>query len=60
MTNLLLILVLIFGGVAFIAWALERFGGEPDPAQVQRLGRWIMPLLVITAVIGALQYFLGG
>ncbi len=60
MANLLLLLVFIFGGVALLAWLLERFGGQPDPQRVQRLSRWIYPLVGLTLVLSAVQYFLRG
>ena len=58
MNNLVLILLFIFAGVAFLAWVLGRFGGNPDPAKTQRIARWIYPLVGLSLVISAVQYFL--
>jgi len=57
--HLLLLLVGIFAGVALLAWLLERFAGPADPQRVQRVARWIYPLVGLLLVLSALRYFLG-
>ncbi|MFV8818218.1 hypothetical protein [Haliea sp. E17] len=57
MSNLLLVLLFIFAGVALLAWALERFGPDPDPERTRRLTRWIYPLAGLALVLSALRYF---
>ncbi len=58
MTNLVMLLLAIFAGVALLAWLLGRFGGEADPARTQRIARWIYPLVGLSLLLSMLQYFL--
>ena len=58
MGNLLLLLLLIFGGVALMVILGERFGGTPDPQRVQQLRRWLMPLVGLMLVLSLLNYYL--
>lgn len=60
MSNLLLLLVCIFGGVALLAVLLERFSSPIEPEKAQRLSRWIYPLVGLALVLSALRYFLQG
>jgi cadmium resistance protein CadD (predicted permease) len=58
MNNLLLILFFIFTGVAFMVVMGERFGKPMEPERVQRVSRWILPLVAIAIVIQMLRYWL--
>ena len=58
MGNLLLLLLLIFGGVALMVILGERFGGAPDPQRLQQLRRWLMPLVGLMLVLSLLNYYL--
>ena len=58
MGNLLLLLLLIFAGVALMVILGERFGGTPDPQRVQQLRRWLMPLVGLMLVLSLLNYYL--
>jgi len=58
--NLLLLLIFIFGGLALIVLVLERFAKPMEPEQVQRISRWIYPLVGLLLVLSALRYFLQG
>lgn len=60
MSDLLLILVAIFGGVALLSFILERIAKPMEPRQVQRISRWIYPLVGLSLVLAALRYYLQG
>ena len=60
MNNLFLLLLAIFGGIALISFVLERVARPMEPEQVQRLSRWIYPLVGLSLVLAALRYFLQG
>ncbi len=57
MSNLFLLLLLIFGGVAVMVLVLERFGSPMDPEKQARLSRWIIPLVAISLVIAMVRYY---
>lgn len=58
MTNLFLLLLAIFGGIALLSIILQRFASPMEPEQVQRYSRWIYPLVGLALVLSALRYFL--
>lgn len=58
MNNLVILLLMIFGGVALMVVLGERFAKPADAEQMARLQRWIWPLLGLAAVAGAVQYFM--
>lgn len=58
MSNLLLLLLFIFGGVALIAVLARRFGGPADPQRTARLARWIYPLVGVLLLLTVLDYYL--
>ena len=57
MNNLMLILLLIFAGVAVMVVVGERFAKPADPEQMQKISRWIMPLVGLSLVLGLLKYY---
>lgn len=58
--ELLLLLIVIFAGVALMVFVAERFAASDD-ATTAKLRRWIMPLVGLLLVVQALRYFfLGG
>ena len=59
MNSLIMLLLFIFGGVALMVVLGERFAKPADPEQHAKLQRWIMPLLLVAAFVGALQYYFG-
>ncbi len=59
MLNLVLIIVVLFATLAIIVTFLEKRGTEASPEKLQRLSRWILPLVAIALVAQGLQYFLG-
>jgi hypothetical protein len=58
MGNLLLILLLIFAGVALMVVLGERFGSSPDPQRLQQLRRWLIPLVGLMLVLSLLKYYI--
>ncbi len=57
MNTLFFLLLFIFGGVALMVVLGERFAKPMEPEQVQKLSRWIMPLVALSLVISLLNYF---
>ncbi|HEY6131626.1 MAG TPA: hypothetical protein VIV27_06375 [Halioglobus sp.] len=57
MQNLLLLLLLIFGGVALMVVLGERFGKPADPQHLRRLQRWLLPLVGLLLVLSLLKYY---
>lgn len=58
MLNLILIIVVLFATLLIIVTFLEKRGTEPSPEKIQRLSRWILPLVAIALVVQGLQYLL--
>ena len=58
MQTLLLLLLLIFGGVALMVVLGERFAKPADPERMRQLQRWIMPLVGIMLVLSLVNYYL--
>lgn len=58
MTNLLVLLMVIFAGVALMVVLGERFAKPADEAQMAKLTRWIWPLVGISLVLSIAQYYL--
>jgi cadmium resistance protein CadD (predicted permease) len=51
MNNLILILLLIFGGVALMVVLGGKFAKPMEPEKMQKLSRWIMPLVIISIIV---------
>ena len=58
MNNVLLVLVLIFGGVALMVVLGERFAQPADPVRMQKLRRWLMPLVGVMLLLSLLDFYL--
>ncbi|CAA0109539.1 Uncharacterised protein [Halioglobus japonicus] len=58
MGNLLLLLLLIFAGVALMAVLGERFAKPADPEQMRKLQRWLLPLIGLSLVLSLLKFYL--
>ncbi|GAB3286976.1 hypothetical protein [Parahaliea aestuarii] len=58
MNNLLLILLLIFAGVALMVVLGERFAAPADPEKMARLRRWLIPLVGLMLVLSLVDYYL--
>ena len=57
MNNLLLILLFIFGGVTLMVVLGERFAKPADPARMQQLRRWLIPLVGLALVLSLLDFY---
>lgn len=58
MGNLLLLLLLVFVGVALMVVLGERFAKPADPEQMRRIQRWLYPLIGLSLVLSLLNYYL--
>ncbi len=58
MSNLFILLALIFGGVALMVILGERFARPADPEQAARLSRWLWPLVGLMLLLSLLDYYL--
>jgi cadmium resistance protein CadD (predicted permease) len=58
MNTLVLLLVMIFAGVALMVVLGERFAKSPDPEQMRKLQRWLYPLIGVALVLSLLQHYL--
>jgi uncharacterized membrane protein YfcA len=57
--DLLLLLLLIFVGVALMVVLGERFAKPIDPERMRRLSRWIYPLVGLMLVLSLVRFYLG-
>ena len=60
MTNLFLLLLAIFGGIAVLSLVLQWFASPMEPDKVNRISRWIYPLVGLALVLATARYFLQG
>jgi len=57
MSNLLLVLLGIFAGVALMVVVLERFASPMEPERMRRLQRWILPLVGLMLLLSLIDYY---
>ena len=57
MNNLIAILLLIFGGVALMVVLGGKFARPMEPDKMQKLSRWIMPLVIISIIIQMIYFY---
>jgi hypothetical protein len=57
MGNLLLVLLLIFGGVALMVVLGERFAKPADPERMNQLRRWLIPLIGLMLVLSLVDFY---
>jgi hypothetical protein len=55
--NVMLILLLIFGGVALMVVLGERFAKPADPQRMRQLRRWLMPLVGVMLVLSLIDFY---
>ena len=58
MNNLIILLVMIFAGVALMVVLGERFARPVDAEHSNRLARWLWPLVGIMLLLSLLDYYL--
>jgi hypothetical protein len=56
-SNLLLLLLGLFASLALLVVLLERFASPVDPARMQRLQRWFMPLVGLMLLLSLIKYY---
>ncbi len=59
MNTLVLLLLIIFGGVALMVVLGERFAKPMEPEKLQKWTRWIIPLVALSIVIQMVRYWMG-
>lgn len=57
MNNVMLILLLIFGGVALMVVLGERFAKPADPQRMRQLRRWLIPLVGVMLVLSLIDFY---
>ncbi len=57
MNTLVLLLLLIFAGVALMVVLGERFAKPVEPERLQRITRWIIPLVALSIVLSLARYY---
>jgi hypothetical protein len=50
-------LLFIFGGVALMVVVGERFAKPVDPARLQQLRRWLLPLVGLMLVLSLVEHY---
>jgi hypothetical protein len=58
MNTLLLVLLLIFGGVALMVVLGERFAQPADPQRLRQLQRWLLPLVGLMLVLSLVSHYM--
>ena len=58
MTVLVGIIVILFATLFLLVPMLEKHGRERSPDELQKISRWMTPLMVIMIAM-AIRYFLG-
>jgi len=56
-SNLILLLLLIFAGVALMVVLGERFAQPMEPEKLHKLQRWIWPLVGLVLVLSILDFY---
>ena len=59
MTVLVGIIVILFATLFLLVPILEKHGRERSPEELQKISRWMMPLMVIIIIAMAIRYFIG-
>ncbi len=57
MENLLILLLLVFAGVALMVVLGERFAAPLEPERLRRVQRWILPLVGVALVLSLARYY---
>ncbi len=57
MNTLVLLLLMIFGGVALMVILGERYARPVEPERLHRITRWIMPLVGLSILLGLARYY---
>jgi len=60
MNTLVLLLLLIFAGVALMVVLGERFAKPLDPQRMNQLRRWLVPLVGLMLVLSLVNHYVRG
>jgi peptidoglycan biosynthesis protein MviN/MurJ (putative lipid II flippase) len=58
LSNLLLVLLAIFAGVALMVVLGERFAAPADSRRMQQLRRWLIPLVGLMLLLSLVDYYI--
>ena len=58
MNTLFMLLLFIFGGVALMVVLGERFAKPMEPEKLQKVTRWIVPLMGAAIVLSLIRYWM--
>jgi uncharacterized membrane protein YfcA len=58
MGNLVLLLLLIFAGVALMVVIGQRFAKPASPEQMRKLQRWLIPLIGLSLVLSVVTHYM--
>ncbi|MEQ5836363.1 hypothetical protein EZI54_06650 [Marinobacter halodurans] len=59
MTNLLIILAVLFGALFVLVPLVEKYAPRSDGRDFSRIRRWIFPLMALLIVAQMLRYYFG-
>ena len=59
MAVLIGIIVILFATLFLLVPMLEKHGRERSPDELQKISRWMTPLMVIMIIALAIRYFIG-
>ncbi|MBR9909520.1 MAG: hypothetical protein GYB33_04095 [Gammaproteobacteria bacterium] len=59
MNNLMVILLILFVALLVVVPLLERFASKTSAESAPRLGRWILPLVMVLLILQLLRHWLG-
>jgi hypothetical protein len=59
MAVLIGIIVILFATLFLLVPMLEKHGRERSPDELQKISRWMTPLMVIMIIAMAIRYFIG-
>lgn len=59
MENLLLVLGALFIGLIVMVNLAKMFGPDKNSPNIRKLGRWIIPLLMVSLIIQILRHYFG-
>jgi cadmium resistance protein CadD (predicted permease) len=57
--ELIAILVVLFAALAILLPWLEKRARQPSPEKLQRISRWLVPLIALAIVLQVVWYWVG-
>ena len=59
MTMLVMIIAILFASLFILIPLLEKYGKERSDEDLQKITRWMAPLMVILIIAMAIRFFMG-